>query len=364
MAREIRILLLADSHLGFDLPVRPRVERRRRGHDFLANYATALEPALRGEVDLVIHGGDVFDRPRAIPTLAYQAFDPLRRIADLGVPVFLVPGNHERSYLPHLRFAAHPLVHVFDRPRTCVTEIRGARIAIAGLPYERRDVRTRFPALVEATGWREERADHFLLLAHHCIEGATVGPANYTFTTAADVIRARDVPPGFTALLSGHIHRHQVLSRDLGGRALDVPILYPGSIERTALAEIGEPKGFLIITLDPDRPGPAGLGWAFRPLPARPMLRHDVVADGLSPAQLDAAIREIVAGAPSDAVLALRLSGELGPAHRRVLSARRLRTFVPATMNLELMAGPRPWFERRRGPRAPAELPPLELPLG
>lgn len=53
------ILLLADSHLGFDLPVRPRTERRRRGHDFLANYHRALEPARLGEVDVVVHAGDV-----------------------------------------------------------------------------------------------------------------------------------------------------------------------------------------------------------------------------------------------------------------------------------------------------------------
>ena len=55
MSDAVRILLLADSHLGFDLPVRPRVERRRRGHDFLANYASALQPALDGEVDIVVH---------------------------------------------------------------------------------------------------------------------------------------------------------------------------------------------------------------------------------------------------------------------------------------------------------------------
>jgi hypothetical protein len=37
MSDDVRVLLLADSHLGFDLPVRPRSNRRRRGHDFLAN---------------------------------------------------------------------------------------------------------------------------------------------------------------------------------------------------------------------------------------------------------------------------------------------------------------------------------------
>ena len=53
----IRVLLLADTHLGFDQPVRPRVERRRRGPDFFANTRLALAPALRGEVDLVVHLG-------------------------------------------------------------------------------------------------------------------------------------------------------------------------------------------------------------------------------------------------------------------------------------------------------------------
>ncbi|NJD18442.1 MAG: metallophosphoesterase, partial [Gemmatimonadetes bacterium] len=104
----VRILFLADTHLGFDLPVAPRVRRRRRGHDFLANYLRALTPALRGEVDAVVHGGDVFHSPRVPKTLAIQAYDPLRAGAEGGIPVFAVPGNHERARLPHPRFALHP----------------------------------------------------------------------------------------------------------------------------------------------------------------------------------------------------------------------------------------------------------------
>src|SRR5262245_55954218 len=72
VSKDVRILLLADTHLGFDLPSSPRVGRRRRGHDFLANYALALEPALSGEVDLVVHGGDVFDRSSVPSSVAYQ----------------------------------------------------------------------------------------------------------------------------------------------------------------------------------------------------------------------------------------------------------------------------------------------------
>ena len=89
----IRILLMADSHLGFDLPVNPRVERRRRGHDFLANHRRALAAAVEGEVDLVVHGGDVFHRSRVHRSLVYQAFKPMVEVAETGIPIFVVPGN-------------------------------------------------------------------------------------------------------------------------------------------------------------------------------------------------------------------------------------------------------------------------------
>jgi len=34
----VRVLFLADTHLGFDMSFRPRVERRRRGPEFFANF--------------------------------------------------------------------------------------------------------------------------------------------------------------------------------------------------------------------------------------------------------------------------------------------------------------------------------------
>lgn len=333
MTADVRILLLADSHLGFDLPVRPRVERRRRGHDFLSNYAAALAPALAGEVDLVVHGGDVFDRSRVVPSLAYQAFEPLTRIADRGIPVFLVPGNHERSVLPHLRFARHPGVHVFDRPRTVTLEVRGKQVALSGFPYER-GVRAGFSRVLRETGWTEARAEHRLLCVHQCVEGARVGPANFTFTTGADVIRHRDVPSAFAAVLSGHIHRHQVLTADLGRRPLETPVMYPGSLERTATAEIGEPKGFMIVRLGGD--AAPGARWEFRELPARPMIREEITPHGMTEGALAAAVQSIINAAPADAVLSIRVAGELSPDQWRALSSVRLRSMAPPTMNVDI----------------------------
>ena len=346
----IRILLLADTHLGFDLPLNPRINRRRRGHDFLANYAAALQPALDGEVDLVVHGGDVFNRSRPDSSVVWQAFEPLTRVADKGVPVYVVPGNHERGRIPHLRFAHHPGIHVFDRPRTFVAEVKGVRVAMAGFPSERDDVRTRFTDLIADTEYSSVNADVRVLCLHQCVEGATVGPANYTFTTAADVIRGADLPRGFAAVLSGHIHRHQVLTRDLRGSALPVPVLYPGSIERTSIAEADEDKGFMMVELSSDDSA-VKLDWRFHKLPARPLVRHDLHLDGLEAPQVESAIRSLVASAPVDAVLSIRVSGSISDEIGRVLSARFLRSVAPETMNLDLRLDVDTGAPRRSAPQ-------------
>jgi exonuclease SbcD len=345
----IRALLLADTHLGFDLPVRPRVRRRRRGHDFFVNYERALAPARSGEVDLVVHGGDVLHRSHVPTSLVYQAFEPLKRVADSGVPVFVVLGNHERSRVPHARFAAHPMIHLFNRPRSFTFEVRGVRLRLAGFPYEHRGIRRRFQAALSATGWDREAVELRLLCLHQCVEGATVGPADYTFRDAPDVIRGRDIPAAFAAVLSGHIHRHQLLATDLLGRPLGAPVLYPGSIERTSIAEKDEPKGYMLVDLEPGEPEPVpGTGrvarWSFEELPARPMLVHEIAAnaDGI-----ESRIRRLIDEAPSDAVLRIRVRGRGGPRAGEILAAPRLRAMALPTMNIDAVFVDDPRWSRR-----------------
>ena len=181
----LRVLLLADTHLGFE----------RRGPDFFANFLTALQPALRGEVDVVVHGGDVFFRSRIPPSLVVQAFQPLAQVAARGVPVLVVPGNHERSHIPHPLLAVHRGVHIFDRPRTFVLPFACGPVAFSGFPYAH-DVRARFPELLRETGPPARDAAVRLLCMHHAVEGARVGTPEFVFDRGPDVVRGRDLPAG------------------------------------------------------------------------------------------------------------------------------------------------------------------------
>ncbi len=232
----MRVLFVSDTHLGFDLPSRPRVVRRRRGDDFFANFERALEAAHTGEADVVVHGGDLLYRSRVPAWLAEAALAPLKRLASSGMPVLLVPGNHERARLPYPLLALHEHLHVFDRPRSVLLEARGVRAAFIGFPYTC-EIRRRFPETFAAASWDTLGADIRVLCLHQCVEGATCGPGNFTFRHGADVIRTADLPGDVAVVLSGHIHRHQVL-RSPGRPA----VVYAGSVERTSFAEAPETK--------------------------------------------------------------------------------------------------------------------------
>lgn len=331
----LRLLLLADTHLGFDLPSNPRLERRRRGPDFFANTRRALEPALRGEVDLVVHGGDLLFRSKVRAGLVAAALEPLLEVADRGVPVVLVPGNHERSALPYPMLASHADLHVFDRPSTVCLKIKDARVAISGFPCERDGIQSRFAELVGATGWHEHEAEIRLLCLHQTVEGARVH--HYTFRGGADVIRGRDIPGQFAAVLSGHIHRAQVLERDLAGRTLGAPVFYPGSVERTSLAERHEAKGFFTMTVagDGERGGRA-VEHVFHELPTRPMCSIVVDPAGLDASALSRRLAAEFSTVDPDAVVHIRIDGDLEPGAEVALRAEHVRSLYPPSMTVEL----------------------------
>ncbi len=334
----IKILFLADTHLGFDLPFKPRIQRRRRGPDFFKMFELALEPVYRGEVDVVVHGGDILYRSKVPPQLVQMAFEPLQKVAAKGIPVVVVPGNHERSAIPFRLWASHPNIHIFVRPKTFYLEVNGSTLALAGFPYVRDNIRQNFRQVLEQTGWNKTPANAVVLCLHHIVEGASLqmGPRMYVFRNNPDVIRTRDLPTGFAAILSGHIHRFQVLTKDLQGNPIPTPVFYPGSTERTSFVEKDEPKGYLTLEIEPSTEAAGGIlrHWQFHELPARPMCQLEVQAAGLTAVQLESRIRRNLECLPRDSVVKIKIHGHLSSDLLKLVSAKSLRSLAPATMNV------------------------------
>ena len=294
----MRVLFLSDTHLGFDLPSHPRVERRRRGPDFFEGFERALEPARRGQVDVVVHGGDLLYRSRVPAWLVDAALKPLREVAASGIPVVLLLGNHERSRVPYPLLAVHDGLHVFDRPRSLLVERAGLRVAFIGFPYVR-DLRPRFRDVLADASRQAPPADVRVLCMHQCVEGATCGPGNYVFRSGGEVVRRMDLPSDVAVVLCGHIHRYQVLSGTSGP-----PVVYAGSTERTSSAEAAETKGFVTFALTA-----GGLGrLEFHPLQTRPMVTLMVASDGPEDAVI-ARLGDAIARTPRDAIVRIRWAG-------------------------------------------------------
>jgi len=345
----IRLLLLADTHLGFDFPFRPRIKRRRRGPEFFANYKQALQPALEGRVDCVVHGGDLLYRSKVPHRLVEMALEPLKQVANKGTPVYLVPGNHERSAIPHGHLARHPHIHIFDRPRTHVVKKNGFTLALAGFPFVRQTIRQHFSALLAQTGWQDTEANGHLLCIHQAVDGTTVGPSDYTFRYSPDVINISEIPAGFCGVLAGHIHRFQVLTKNLNGKPLPAPVFFCGSIDRTSFAEKNEKKGYLILEFETDGRSRGKIKqWSFQELPTRPMIALNVPACKMTDNELESWINASLEDLPEDSIVKLIIHGKISEPALALLSAPSLRTLAPETMNINVVFADKNHFKNFR----------------
>jgi DNA repair exonuclease SbcCD nuclease subunit len=241
----MRLLHLTDTHLGLEARFRGAPRGWRRADDMFAAFEAALAPAMRGEVDAVLHTGDVFDRSRPPPADVARACAALAAVAR-RVPVLVMPGNHDRHGLTRHFDRPPPGVQVVDAPQ--VVTLAGVRVGV--VPYQGDAAR------FEAAGRALDAPD--VIAAHDAFDGAAV-PGFVFRERRADVVGARHLPAG-ALVMCGHIHPRQVT--EVG----DCVVVYPGSTERTAFSEASQRKGYAIWEFG------RTVGWRFVDLDVRPMV--------------------------------------------------------------------------------------------
>ena len=294
----IKIIFLADTHLGFDYPLRPKKKKRRRGVDFFNNFDEILAYAKTRNADLVIHGGDLFYRTLIPVPIIDMVYERIFNFAQTGIPIVIVPGNHESSRLPVSLFMQHPNIHYYTKPQVFKFSLKGIDFDIAGFPCIRKDVLSKFPDVAREIQNQLRSESIKLLCMHQSIEGAKVGPSNYTFRNGKDVIPINDLPTNYNLILSGHIHRTQILwSRN------KTPIIYPGSIERTAFAEKDEEKGFYEISFD----SKLECTFKFIKLNTRPMVDVFLEKETYTSSTLKNDILHQIKEIPSDSIIRFKM---------------------------------------------------------
>jgi DNA repair exonuclease SbcCD nuclease subunit len=208
---------------------------------------------------------------------------------------------------------------------------------LSGFPFTRR-VKEDFHHLIHQTRFNDVNADIHYLCLHQTFEGAQVGPVDFTFRDGPDNIPGKWIPKKFKAVLSGHIHRAQQLTHSLDGRSLSVPVIYPGSIERTSFAERFEEKYYVMIKLFHNQGGISQV-IEYHALPSRPMLKLKIPVEDRNLSELRWMIRDRLAIINPNAVVRIDLTGHNGEQIQTRLTAAGLRALAPHTMNVS-MASP------------------------
>lgn len=309
-----RFLHAADLHL--DTPfeglgrLAPRVAARLRNASLDA-FDDLVQVALDYDAAFVVIAGDLYDGAQRGIRAQLRFARGVRRLAERGVQVFVVHGNHDpldegwqaiRDLPPNLTiFGA-------ERVTTTSVERNGRTLAhVYGISYARRDV-------VENLSLRFRRMEapglHIGLL--HCNVGLQEGHASYSPCSEEDLRRA-----GLDYWALGHIHRRQVIAN---GHPW---IVYPGNLQgRSTKASEAGPKGAILVEAVVDADGSARVeNLDFVPLDRARFVRLDLgiaaVADlpALEALILQDAARLQAEHAGRDLLVRVMLDGR-GPVHR------------------------------------------------
>ena len=232
----MKILATADSHFGYEFGRTTQAKNQTTQRMFDVFQEVMHQAKFEG-VDLVLHGGDMFNRSQPKGKIVSEAYNIIRIVAEDGIPFIGIPGNHDKSKLPEslLNFINKD-IHLLSK----FSAIEKEDLVILGFPFIGRDPRV---ILSKAKSLAESYPQKsFLILCHQLFDGAMFGPHQHIFKNRSDTLITTDLPANVRLILSGHIHRAQSMQNG--------KVIYTGSLERTSFMEIVEPKGYLLINLD------------------------------------------------------------------------------------------------------------------
>lgn len=234
----MRIVATADTHFGFEYG-RTAVAKKESIERMNLAFENVLNEAVSKKADLVLHGGDMFNRSSPKKVVIKKAYDIIHKFAENDIPLVAIPGNHDKSVLPE------SLINHFNNNiyfMNKLTLLGLSEVAILSFPFEGNSPRNIFKKVAKIA--KENPAQKIIVLCHQLFDGACFGPHNHVFTNKIDTLETEKLPKNVLLVITGHIHRSQKLQNSR--------VFYTGSIERTSFMEITEPKGYLLIDIEDD----------------------------------------------------------------------------------------------------------------
>jgi exonuclease SbcD len=272
----VKALHTSDWHVG------KRIGRYDRSAEYREVISEVVEIADAENVDIVLHAGDLFDRPVPPIEALDIAFSGLVRLSDSGRrPVVVIAGNHDsagffEALAPFLRGQNIHLVGEIKRPDAggvLDLETPQGRVVVSCFPFLRegrafhvwdaiedhyKQYADRLRAISEAySTYAGELAGTDavqFLVAHFLVGGAKVhghgAPRGERALHMGEAYAATSeaIPPGPQYVALGHIHAPQPVP------GAKVPAEYAGSLLELDFGEAGEQKRVVIVDVEPGLP--------------------------------------------------------------------------------------------------------------
>lgn len=281
----MKIFHAADLHLGSTCSAFGGLAPSRPG-EVLEAFRRVPDIVAEERVDAILFAGDLFDGPKPATEAMAAVRETLRRLVDLCIPVFMVPGTHDATTLrldPYRELARGPRivaqtgeerpgrpwpvvdergrelvakhsVYILAAPRfgePVYVQTDSGPLYVYGIAYDPAECRDPLATFHRADG----RGIHVALF-HAAIDDdpgddgpgdddttAEPGGASSLVTTRSAL---RELDVDYIAL--GGDHRHRTL-----GDLDDIPACYPGAFAACDVTESG-PRGYVLADVDADGP--------------------------------------------------------------------------------------------------------------
>ncbi|MEM6325785.1 MAG: exonuclease SbcCD subunit D, partial [Bacteroidota bacterium] len=326
------LLHCADIHLGYETHGRldAATGLNTRLLDFKRCFDAMVERALAEDIDVFLFAGDAYRTADPTPTQQKLFAEALRPIAEAGIPIVMIVGNHDhpvsfgKASSVDIFGVLEGTVEVFSTPTFRAPgqpggaiETKSGPLQLIALPWpirskllSKQDFRRATPHEVRSTienlyaGFVQQSASELdpdlpaVVAAHLTVQGAELSGSERASLIAHEPTFSvgQLTPPGVDYVALGHIHRFQDRNAEAVTRGEGPPVVYSSSIERISFKEHDARKGFVLVDIEPGRT--PRTTFEYVDTPARRFLPIEVDAtDAVNPTEavLSAIAREDVA---------------------------------------------------------------------
>ena len=319
------IVHTADIHIGVENYGRPDpvTKTSTRLVDFLDTLDEVVTFASENSADIVLFCGDAYKSRNPNQTHQREFAKRIYSLANNGIQVFLLIGNHDSPNIPGPASALDifptlniPNVHIGSTLTTHLIETKSGPIQIVSLPWVRKGQfmssadtdqlsteelnSTIQSMLTTEISYQASNLDPdipSILSGHVSIDSArTSSEKSMMLGNDYVLLKSSVALPQFDYVALGHIHKYQLLN--------ETPkVVYPGSLQRIDFGEEKDVKGFCSIHLDPTKKtGQRETSYEFIPVNARRMVTIKITLDEIDPEPTNTIITEIKKHNITDAI--------------------------------------------------------------